>query len=47
MKDLLVVDSASPTALNTVAVGDNINFTTDGGSTNTVRATIIVEITLS
>lgn len=41
------VDSTIPTALNIVAVGDNINFTTDGGSTNTVRATIIVEITLS
>lgn len=42
-----IVDSATPTALNAVVVGDNINFTTDGGSTNTVRATIIVEITLS
>lgn len=41
------VDSASPSAANTVAVGDNINFTTNGASTNTVKATILVEITLS
>lgn len=41
------VDSVTPSAANTVAVGDNINFTTDGASTNTVRATIVVEITLS
>ena len=42
-----IVDSATPTDNNTVAVGSNINFSTDGASTNTVRATIIVEITLS
>jgi hypothetical protein len=41
------VDSATPTAANTVVVGSNINFTTDGASSNTVRTTIIVEITLS
>ena len=41
------VDSTTPTAANTVAAGDNINFTTNGASTNTVRATILVEITLS
>lgn len=41
------VDSTTPTGANTVAVGDNINFTTNGASTNTVRATIVVEITLS
>ena len=41
------VDSATPTALNTVAVGSNINFTTDGVSSTTARLTILVEITLS
>ena len=41
------VDSATPTAANAVIAGDNINFTTDGASTNTVRVTIVVEITLS
>jgi len=41
------VNSATPTALNTVAVGNNINFTSNNASTNTVRATIVVEITLS
>lgn len=41
------VNSATPTALNTVAVGSNINFTANNASTNTVRATIVVEITLS
>mgnify|MGYP006971721122 CR=1 FL=1 len=41
------VDSATPSAANTVVVGSNINFTTNGASTNTVRATIVVEITLS
>lgn len=41
------VNSATPTALNTVAVGNNINFTANNASTNTVRATIVVEITLS
>ena len=41
------VDSVTPSAANTVAVGSNINFTTNGASTNTIRATIVVEITLS
>lgn len=41
------VFTASPTALNTVAVGSNINFATDGASSTTSRATIVVEITLS
>lgn len=41
------IDSATPTALNTVVVGSNINFTTDGASSNVVRTTIVVEITLS
>lgn len=41
------VNSTTPTALNTVAVGNNINFTANNASTNTVRATIVVEITLS
>ena len=41
------VDSVTPSAANTVAVGNNINFTTNGASTNTIRATIVVEITLS
>lgn len=41
------VNSATPTALNTVAVGNNINFTSNNASINTVRATIVVEITLS
>lgn len=39
------VDSATPTAANTVAVGDNINIATDGGSTNTVKAQIYFVIT--
>ena len=41
------VFSAIPTAANTVVAGDNINFTTDGASSTTARATIIVEITLN
>lgn len=41
------VFSATPTAANTVAVGDNINFTTDGASSTTSRGTILIEITLS
>lgn len=41
------VNSSTPTALNTVVAGDNINFTANNASTNTVRATIVVEITLS
>lgn len=38
------VDVATPTALNVLAVGDNLNFTTSGASTNTVRGTITVLI---
>lgn len=41
------VFSATPTAANAVAAGDNINFATDGASSTTARATIVVEITLS
>lgn len=41
------IDFATPSAANAVVQGSNINFTTNGASTNTVRATIIVEITLS
>ena len=41
------VNSTTPTALNTVDVGNNINFTANNASTNTVRVTIVVEITLS
>lgn len=35
------VDVATPTALNVLAVGDNLNIATNGASTNTVRATIV------
>jgi len=41
------VNSTTPTALNTVVAGNNINFTANNASTNTVRATIVVQITLS
>lgn len=41
------VDTAAPTAANTVAVGDNINLTTSGASTNTVAAEFTIEITLT
>jgi len=39
------VDECTPTALNVVAAGDAISFTSDGASTNTVRAnfTILIE----
>lgn len=40
------VDSAAPSAANTVAVGDTIELITDGASTNTVAGTFTVEITL-
>ena len=36
-------DSATPTAANTVAVGDNIEIETDGGSTNVVGLLCMVE----
>lgn len=38
------VDSAVPTAANTVAVGDKIEVITDGGSTTAAIATVVVEI---
>ena len=41
------INSATPSAANTVAVGSNINFTTNGASTNTVSAVILVSILLS
>lgn len=40
------VDSSTPSAANTVAVGDKIELITNGASTNTVIATIVVVITL-
>lgn len=39
------VDSSTPTAANTVAVGDSIEIITDGGSTNTVSAVVNIHIT--
>lgn len=39
------VDSATPTAANTVTAGQAIEFATDGGSTNAIPLDIIVEIT--
>lgn len=41
------IDSATPTAANTVAAGDLITLTTDGASSNTVNAEFTIEITLS
>lgn len=41
------IDSATPSAANTVAAGDLITLTTDGASTNTVSAVFTIEITLS
>lgn len=41
------VDTATPTAANTVAVGDVIEIITDGASTNTVRVNFTITITLS
>lgn len=38
------VDSATPTAANTLAAGDNLNTETDGASTNTVPVDIVYEI---
>ena len=40
-----IVDSCTPTALNTVTAGQAIEIITDGGSTNTVIATFTVVIT--
>lgn len=41
------IDSATPTALNTVVAGDLITLTTDGGSTGTVKTVFTIEITLA
>ena len=41
------VDTGTPTAANTVAVGDVIEVITDGGSTNVVSANFTIEITRS
>ncbi len=41
------VDTVIPSAANVVAIGDQINITTDGGSTNTVSATISILIELT
>lgn len=41
------VDSSTPSAANVVAVGDQINITTNGASTNTIIGTFTIEITLS
>lgn len=38
------VDVATPTAANTVAVGDSIELITDGASTNTVKANFTITI---
>lgn len=37
-----ITDTATPTALNTVAAGGAIEIITDGGSTNAVRAVVIL-----
>lgn len=37
------VDSATPTALNTLAAGQALEIITDGASTNTVKATFTIE----
>ena len=42
-----IVDSAVPTALNVVAVGDTIEAVTDAGSTDAASAVVNCEITLS
>lgn len=41
------IDTATPTALNTVADGDYISIETDGASTGTVKATFVITIRLS
>lgn len=41
------IDSCTPTANNTVTAGGYIEVETDGASTNTVRVTLTIEITLS
>lgn len=42
-----VVDSSTPTALNTVAAGGAIEIITDGGSTGAAKAVVLIEITPS
>lgn len=42
-----VVDSATPSAANVLAVGDALEAITDGGSTGTVKGTITYTIVLS
>jgi len=41
------VDSATPTAANTLTAGQALEIITDGGGTNVVEATFTVELTLS
>jgi hypothetical protein len=41
------VDSATPSAANTLAVGDALEAITDGASTNTVKCTVTYTITLT
>lgn len=41
------VDSSTPTALNTVTAGQAIECITDGGSTNTSKATVTIWVTPS
>jgi hypothetical protein len=41
------LDTATPTAGNTVTTSDYINITSDGASTNTISATIILTISRS
>lgn len=41
------VDTATPTAANTLAAGGSIECITDGASTNTIKAELVFEITLS
>lgn len=40
------VDSATPTAANTVTAGQAIEIITDGASTNSVKAVVVFEITV-
>ena len=39
------VDSSTPSAANTLAVGDKIEVITDGGSTTAARLTIVLTVT--
>lgn len=41
------IDSATPTAANVVAVGDNLSVTVGGTNTGAVRADVIFEITVT